>query len=74
MIFNNEAEIQVCFAGRLDEADRWAFWKNGIKWCGTPTPDNRNEIRSLQDVREELIRQCKKDVEYFQVVGIDQRA
>lgn len=59
MIFNNEAEIRAYYAGRIEEADRWAYWYNSKKWCGI------SNIKLLSDVIAELQRDCEQCVERF---------
>jgi hypothetical protein len=59
MIFDSEAEIQAFYMGRLDEADRWAWWKEGIKWCGV------SDIQSLEDVQTELARLRDDEIALF---------
>jgi len=48
MNFNSEDEIRAFFAGRRHEAAVWAYWQDGIQWCG------RSDPRSLQDVLADL--------------------
>ncbi len=62
MIYNTEEEIIAYFDGRISEADRWAWWKDGIKWCGT------SDISSLQDVKTQLIIDRNNILDYFRVI------
>jgi len=59
MVFNTEDEIRAYYQGRMDEADRWAYWQGGAKWCGT------SDRRALQDILAELTLQMAQCLEQF---------